>query len=44
MQVRMQNAEPLTEQQIGEFLRGTEVIELGARHESGSQAALRLAR
>jgi transposase InsO family protein len=27
MQVRMQNAEPLTEQQIGEFLRATEVIE-----------------
>ncbi len=31
MQVRMQNAEPLTEQQIVEFLRGTEVIEFAGQ-------------
>jgi transposase InsO family protein len=31
MQVRMQNVEPLTEQQIGEFLRGSEVIEFGGQ-------------
>jgi hypothetical protein len=31
MQVRMQNVERLTEQQIGEFLRGSEVIEFGGQ-------------
>ena len=31
MQVRMQNAEPLTEQQIGEFLRGSKVIEFAGQ-------------
>lgn len=31
MQVRMQNVEPLTEQQIGEFLRGSEVIEFAGQ-------------
>ncbi len=31
MQVRMQNVEPLTEQQIGDFLRGSEVIEFGGQ-------------
>jgi hypothetical protein len=29
MQVRMQNVEPLTEQQIGEFLRGSEAFNYG---------------
>ena len=31
MQVRMQNVEPLTEQQIGDFLRDSEVIEFGGQ-------------
>ena len=31
MQVRMQNVEPLTERQIGEFLRGSKVIEFGGQ-------------
>ena len=31
MQVRMQNVEPLTERQIGEFLRGSEVIEFAGQ-------------
>ena len=31
MQVRMRNVEPLTEQQIGEFLRGSEVIDFGGQ-------------
>src|ERR1035437_3648750 len=31
MQVRMQNVEPLTEVQIGEFLRGSELIEFAGQ-------------
>ena len=31
MQVRMQNVEPLTKRQIGEFLRGSEVIEFAGQ-------------
>ena len=31
MQVRMQNVEPMTERQIGDFLRGSEVIEFAGQ-------------
>jgi transposase InsO family protein len=40
MQVRMQNAEPLTEQQIGEFLRATEVIEFAGQNRAEVYAAV----